>query len=309
MDNGWTGGQYSFVRIVLAAFLGGPFLGWGILGLFMAPDLGSAAPQLIACFAGFLLAIALSIGWHDKLASVLLLGCWFLVIRRGTGSWIAPLPVVEALLLFHLVTPAAPYLSWAARGRPDPGGGWRLTGWHVWAARLILVGGLVLVLLVPDAGSPLALLAVLPLAFDPGWIKPRGPGGERVFYDGTCGLCHAAVRFVLAEDRRGTAFRFAPLFGPTFEAELSPDERRDLPDSLVVKTADGRLLTRSNALLHVVAALGGYWRPAAALERLIPLRVRNWQYDQVARHRKRWFGETEAACPLVPPTLAPRLDP
>ena len=34
---------------------------------------------------------------------------------------------------------------------------------------------------------------------------------ERLFYDGTCALCHGAVRFVLARDRDGSAFRFAPL--------------------------------------------------------------------------------------------------
>ncbi|HZH02738.1 MAG TPA: DCC1-like thiol-disulfide oxidoreductase family protein [Myxococcaceae bacterium] len=33
-----------------------------------------------------------------------------------------------------------------------------------------------------------------------------------LFYDGGCGLCHRAVRFVLARDPAGR-FRFAPLGG------------------------------------------------------------------------------------------------
>ena len=161
----------------------------------------------------------------------------------------------------------------------------------------------------PGAGSAWPLLALLPLAFDPGWIPPRGEGGDQLFYDGTCGLCHAGVRLVLAEDRRGTAFRFAPLFGPTFEAELEEAQRADLPDSMVVKTKHGEVLTRSDAMLHVIRALGGYWRPAASLELLIPRRIRNWQYDQVAKRRKRWFAAPEDACPVTPPEHRSRFDP
>ena len=39
-----------------------------------------------------------------------------------------------------------------------------------------------------------------------------------IFYDGDCGLCHRAVRVVLAADPEGRAFRFAPLGGETFRA-------------------------------------------------------------------------------------------
>ena len=33
-----------------------------------------------------------------------------------------------------------------------------------------------------------------------------------LIYDGTCGFCHGAVRFVLRHDRK-SVFRFAPLLG------------------------------------------------------------------------------------------------
>ena len=56
---------------------------------------------------------------------------------------------------------------------------------------------------------------VLPLhafAFDPAWIPPARLT-ERVvaFYDGSCGLCHRTVRFLLSEDVTGQACSFAPL--------------------------------------------------------------------------------------------------
>ena len=37
-------------------------------------------------------------------------------------------------------------------------------------------------------------------------------GATVLFYDGSCGLCHASVRFILLRDRRGT-LAFAPLAG------------------------------------------------------------------------------------------------
>lgn len=129
-----------------------------------------------------------------------------------------------------------------------------------------------------------------------------------VFYDGTCGLCHRAVRAWLARDRRGL-LRFAPLQGETF-AELVPaDQRAELPDSIVVRAADGRLLTGSDATVHLLRRLGGAWGLAGALLRLVPRPLRDLAYGAVARHRKRFFGSTDALCPLLPPEQRARFLP
>ena len=42
-----------------------------------------------------------------------------------------------------------------------------------------------------------------------------------VFYDGGCALCHHSVRFLVARDRDGSRFRFAPIGGACFRSELS----------------------------------------------------------------------------------------
>lgn len=134
-------------------------------------------------------------------------------------------------------------------------------------------------------------------------------GGERIYYDGECGLCHRWVKFALARDRGRALFRFAPLQGPTFAAELAPEERRALPDSVAVRTADGRLLQRSEAALHVLARLGGFWGVLAAVLRVVPRPLRDWAYDRVARVRRRLFARPEGACPIVSPELARLFDP
>jgi predicted DCC family thiol-disulfide oxidoreductase YuxK len=152
---------------------------------------------------------------------------------------------------------------------------------------------------------PLAWLFV----FDPAWVAPRRRAKPvRVFYDGTCALCHGFVRFVMAEDRAGVV-RFAPLGGPTFERELAPELRANLPDSVVVLDDAGRPLVRSEGVRHVLATLGGWWRVFAVAQALVPRPVRDLVYDAIARVRKSVFGSTRAACPLMPREWTARFDP
>ena len=132
---------------------------------------------------------------------------------------------------------------------------------------------------------------------------------ERIFYDGECGLCHRWVRFALARDRGRELFRFAPLQGSTFESEVPEAERRALPDSLALRTSDGRLLTRSSAVLHVLRRTGGAWSVLGALLRIVPTSIADWIYDRIAAARKRLFARPPGLCPLVPPDLASRFDP
>jgi len=124
-----------------------------------------------------------------------------------------------------------------------------------------------------------------------------------------CGLCHRVVRFVLAEDRAGEAIRFAPLGSDTFRAAVPAAQRAGLPDSLVVRRADGVVLTRSAAVLHIYRRLGGIWRVLAGLGSCVPGVVRDGAYDGIARVRYRLFRAPAQACPIVPPCLQARFDP
>ncbi|HEX6885583.1 MAG TPA: DCC1-like thiol-disulfide oxidoreductase family protein [Planctomycetota bacterium] len=132
---------------------------------------------------------------------------------------------------------------------------------------------------------------------------------EHLFYDGDCGLCHRWVLFALRREGGRELFRYAPLQGPTFARLVPEEERRRLPDSIVVRTAQGALLVRSAAALHVLARLGGGWAALARVARLVPRALRDFVYDRVAAVRKRLFARPEGACPLVPPELARRFDP
>ncbi len=117
------------------------------------------------------------------------------------------------------------------------------------------------------------------------------------------------MRFLLWADPQGGVCRFAPLGGQTFQSLLNPEERAGLPDSLVLRTSDGRLLTRSAGVLHLLKRLGPRWRRLAALLALVPRPIRDLLYDGVARIRLRLFERPAELCPRVPLELRERFLP
>jgi predicted DCC family thiol-disulfide oxidoreductase YuxK len=140
-------------------------------------------------------------------------------------------------------------------------------------------------------------------------VLPLAQESEYIFYDGHCGLCHRAVKFVLKHDRSGSAFRFAPLQGDTFQSLVPTQRRMNLPDTFVVLTREGALLMRSNASLYILELLGGGWRILANILRVIPRGLRDLMYDFVAQIRYRLFGTRDDLCPVVRPDLRARFDP
>lgn len=245
----------------------------------------------------------LDVAWHSSPASLEAWidfargqGAWFLTWLGNSAGVFVQRGMLATSLAMLLLLPLAL---------------WR-RAWTMYAAILVLEA--IFVALSQPTGSTyvpglcLRALAFL-LFFDPAWIPARGGAAlERVFYDGECGLCQRTVRFLLAEDRE-QLLRFAPLQGETFAREMPPELRANLPDSIVVRTADGRVLTRSTAALHVLQGLGGYWRVAGALLGLVPRVVRDALYDLVAPVRKRVFAAPKSACPLGPRHVTRRFDP
>jgi predicted DCC family thiol-disulfide oxidoreductase YuxK len=286
--NGWTGGQYSLYRILLGA---------GVAARF-----AMLHPDPLAWVAAAL-ALLLAAGRFDTWAAAGLAGLCLVHF----------MPYETVLLVLHVAVPPAPYGSWQAAGRDDPGGGWSLPGWVPLAARLTVLGGWAHGLFLgPFPLGPGFVLAHL-LAFDPAWIRPRrragaagGPEAATVFYDGHCGLCHRSVRFLIAEDREGAAFRYAPIESEAFAAAFGESERAALPDSIVLALPDGTYRSRTGAFVELGQGLGGFWRALAALLDLVPRGVADRLYDWVSANRTRVFARTADRCPRVPAALADR---
>jgi predicted DCC family thiol-disulfide oxidoreductase YuxK len=302
--------------------------------LWLLLDKGGTSPNLaegawasagtlrtLTLASGVVLAALFVLGYHARVTAVAL--CAVVIATATTdaalgSAWLpargaAYLPAL-ALLALHAIVPPAPYGSWAARARVDPRGDWSMPSWPIVVARTFAALAFPAALLVGIAQGGYAFLVpvVVPVllllfAFDPRWIPARWPGRrDRLFYDGTCGLCHGAVRFMLAEDRSGAAFALASLQGPTWEAAVPTSERLALPDSIAVRTEDGRLLTRSTAVIYLLERLGGLWRALGVAMRIVPRPIRDAVYDLVARIRYRVFGRANTLCPILPPDLRSR---
>ncbi len=132
---------------------------------------------------------------------------------------------------------------------------------------------------------------------------------EWIFYDGSCGFCHRWIRFVLAIDKNGDAFHFAPRAGKTFTVMIPAEIRAELPPSIVVLATDGGVLTRSAAVLHILKQLGGPWRALGVAGSIVPARLRDLVYGVIARIRHRTFRAPEGLCPVVAPELMKRFAP
>ncbi|HEY7446614.1 MAG TPA: DCC1-like thiol-disulfide oxidoreductase family protein [Vicinamibacterales bacterium] len=174
----------------------------------------------------------------------------------------------------------------------------------IWVAMFGVFVGMVLM---DFAHRSLGMVILHLFMFDPQWVSPRWiERQDMLFYDGTCGLCHRAARFVLSEDRQGTAFRFAPLQGDAFTEAVTHEDRTGLPDSVIIRTQRGELLTRSDAVIYTMERLGGLWRVIAYPMRLVPKSLRNGAYDFIARIRYRLFPRANTICPILPADLRAR---
>jgi predicted DCC family thiol-disulfide oxidoreductase YuxK len=125
-----------------------------------------------------------------------------------------------------------------------------------------------------------------------------------VLYDGVCGLCNRLVQFILRRDQAGV-FRFASLQSPLASRILARHgaDARDLDTVYVVvngDTPEELLLARSDAVLFVLAQLGGIWGAGSFLFKLVPRALRDFAYSVIARRRYRVFGRSET-CILPAP--------
>jgi predicted DCC family thiol-disulfide oxidoreductase YuxK len=130
--------------------------------------------------------------------------------------------------------------------------------------------------------------------------------GDRalMLYDGLCGLCNNAVRWVIQHDR-ADRFRFAPQQSALAAEILSRsgiDSESMLKNNSVYLVFDPgsehqRLLTRSDVTVNILLLLGGRWRVFGYLLRGAPSFARHAAYGIFARNRYR-ISDRYDVCPV-----------
>jgi predicted DCC family thiol-disulfide oxidoreductase YuxK len=112
-----------------------------------------------------------------------------------------------------------------------------------------------------------------------------------LLYDGTCGLCHRSVRWVLRHER-DRELVFAPLQGATAAALRARWPQIPLAVESIVLVADDRVHLRSKALLYAAGHLRAPWRWMHAW-RWLPGFAMDLGYRAVAAVRYRLWGRAE----------------
>ena len=124
-----------------------------------------------------------------------------------------------------------------------------------------------------------------------------------ILFDGVCNFCNSAVQMVIEIDRQ-KIFKFAAI-----QSELGQQLYRqhglDPIDIQTLMLVDGeRVLTKSDAVLEVLARLDGGWQLLAGF-RAMPQPLRDWAYSEFARQRFVLFGRRDA-CMVPTPELQER---
>ena len=142
---------------------------------------------------------------------------------------------------------------------------------------------------------------------------PRPANGACILlYDGECGLCQRAVRWMVRHDPREHLL-YAPQQQPLaaeIVARHSHDPHGTSSAVLVLNynTPQEKLLLRSNAILGSLGVFGGRWAILAAVARLVPRVPRDIAYDWLARNRHRLIADGESCTLPTPAERARSLD-
>ena len=304
----------GLLLLVHAALPARPFGSWDARGR-LDPDSGWRMPSGIYTTIWLVMALGysysgatklLSPSWIDGSALAYILDNSIIrpaFLQEILSSMPSPLIRVAAWGVLTVELLFAP-LALSRRVRP----------W-LWLTLLGMHLGLMSLVEFSDLSMGMVLLHFF--TFDPAWVAPRLSEGQNrgshtfVFYDGTCGLCHRTIRFLLAEDAAGSRFRFAPLDSDSFrsacaQSESGFEEGASIPDSVLVQPPGEAMLPRAEGALELGQRLGGVWRLLTIVVGWIPVAILNAGYDFIARIRYRLFARPDDVCPILPKHLRDR---
>jgi predicted DCC family thiol-disulfide oxidoreductase YuxK len=126
-----------------------------------------------------------------------------------------------------------------------------------------------------------------------------------LFFDGDCAFCAKSVNRVFDLDHRGV-IDFSPLQGELAKKH-DLTQHADLKNGtmVVLRESDGAIFLRSDAVIELSRALGG-WRRIGELGRVVPRFIRDGIYKCIARNRH-LFTRKGDACRMPTPEFLARM--
>ena len=111
-----------------------------------------------------------------------------------------------------------------------------------------------------------------------------------IYYDGECGLCHLAVRFILRVDSKNK-FYFSPL--------SNLDNNLKNIDSIILKKGN-KVFYEGQAIIMIFEDLDNNWNYLAKVLKLVPINLLDAAYRWVSRNRAKVSVKKVSSCPIVP---------
>jgi predicted DCC family thiol-disulfide oxidoreductase YuxK len=117
-----------------------------------------------------------------------------------------------------------------------------------------------------------------------------------LYFDGTCVLCNFFFRWLIKMDKKELFF-FATLqsaAGQELQQKLSLTQ---LNEETVIYVNGPIMYYYSDAVLHAMIQLGGFYQWLGKMGFWLPSRIRNRMYHWVSKNRYRWFGTKACLLP------------
>ena len=111
-----------------------------------------------------------------------------------------------------------------------------------------------------------------------------------IYYDGQCGLCHLAVKFILRVDSK-SKFYFSPL--------INLDNNLKNIDSIILKKGN-KVFYEGQAIIMIFENIDNSWNYLAKVLKLVPINVLDTAYRWVSRNRTKVSVKKVSSCPIVP---------
>ena len=117
-----------------------------------------------------------------------------------------------------------------------------------------------------------------------------------IYYDGECGLCHLAVKFILRVDSKNN-FYFSPL--------SNLDINLKNIDSIILKRGN-KVFYEGMAIIMIFENIDNNWNYLAKVLKLIPINALDTAYRWVSRNRAKVSLKKVSSCPIVPSSYQKR---
>jgi predicted DCC family thiol-disulfide oxidoreductase YuxK len=123
-----------------------------------------------------------------------------------------------------------------------------------------------------------------------------------ILFDGVCNLCNSSVQFIIQRDPEGK-YKFAAFQSGT-GLELMKEYHITKELDSIVLIEGNQFFKKSNAAIRIGKNLRGGWKYLGLLA-VVPLPIRDFFYDRMAKNRYKWFGKLDN-CMLPSPELRSR---